>query len=151
MHVGVNMAKFLNCPECSTINWEENLNSVDAGCCFDCGISLLGCAYEDDGQTSCLTPYVFNKSVDHPSHYQSESGLEVIDVIDAFELNFELGNAIKYILRAYKKGKALEDLEKAKWYLNREIANLIKGAADFGEKFESMAQTEKQVNLDDQN
>ena len=64
--------------------------------------------------------------VDHPSHYQTASGLEVIDVIEAFELNFHLGNTFKYIARAGKKGdseeKAVNDLEKSAWYLLREIA-----------------------------
>lgn len=58
--------------------------------------------------------------IDHPDHYQSAGGIEVIDVIDAFGLNFNLGNAVKYILRAGKKGDAREDLGKACWYLKRE-------------------------------
>ena len=62
--------------------------------------------------------------VDHPSHYQGQ-GIEVIDIIDSFDLNFALGNAIKYILRADKKGNRKQDLEKARWYLNREITKSI--------------------------
>ena len=58
--------------------------------------------------------------VDHPEHYQA-SGIEAIDVIEGFNLNFNLGNAIKYILRADKKENKRQDLAKAKWYLNREI------------------------------
>ncbi len=61
-------------------------------------------------------------AVNHPEHYQS-NGMEVIDVIEAFDLGFHRGNAIKYILRAGKKGAALEDLKKARWYLDREIEN----------------------------
>ena len=57
--------------------------------------------------------------VNHPAHYQSEGGLEVIDVIEAFGLGFCDGNAIKYILRAGKKGSREEDLKKARWYLDR--------------------------------
>lgn len=64
--------------------------------------------------------------VNHPSHYQTAAGLETIDVIEAFELNFNLGNAVKYLLRAGKKGDRLEDLKKAAWYIAREIANLEK-------------------------
>jgi hypothetical protein len=62
-------------------------------------------------------------SVEHPQHYHSKSGIEVIDVIEAFELNFRLGNAVKYILRSGKKktSPGPEDLKKAIWYLNREI------------------------------
>lgn len=59
-------------------------------------------------------------SVNHPSHYQGKT-IEVIDIIEDFDLNFNLGNAIKYILRAGKKGGYQEDLNKAVWYLNREI------------------------------
>ena len=66
-------------------------------------------------------------NVDHPNHYQSESGLEVIDVIKAFtselsgEEAFCIGNAIKYICR-YSKKNGVEDLEKAKWYIDRAIS-----------------------------
>ena len=55
-----------------------------------------------------------------PSHYTYGKGLEVIDVIDAFECGFEQGNIIKYVLRYKHKGKS-QDLEKAKWYLNHLI------------------------------
>ena len=59
-------------------------------------------------------------NVNHPSHYQGK-GLECIQVIEAFNLGFNLGNAVKYILRAGKKGMRAEDIEKAIWYLNREL------------------------------
>lgn len=58
--------------------------------------------------------------VNHPQHYQGK-GIEVIDVIEGFELNFSLGNAVKYILRADKKANKKQDLEKAKWYLEHEL------------------------------
>lgn len=61
--------------------------------------------------------------VNHPSHYQSKTGLESIDVIEAFGLGFNLGNCTKYVLRAGKKDDKVRDLRKAIWYLNREIAN----------------------------
>ena len=61
--------------------------------------------------------------VHNPLHYKS-GGIEVIDVIEAFELGFHLGNVVKYVLRAGRKGDALEDLEKAAWYLDREIDKL---------------------------
>ena len=64
-----------------------------------------------------------NDPVHNPSHYKS-GGIEVIDVIEAFNLNFRLANVIKYVLRAGRKGDALEDLEKAAWYLDREIDKL---------------------------
>jgi hypothetical protein len=58
--------------------------------------------------------------VNHPSHYQS-SRFEVIDIIEEFNLDFRIGNAIKYILRAGKKGNTKEDLRKAMWYISRYI------------------------------
>ena len=59
--------------------------------------------------------------VNHPPHYKA-GGIETIDFIEAKDLNFRLGNVIKYVARAEKKGDPLEDLKKAKWYLEREIA-----------------------------
>lgn len=56
-----------------------------------------------------------------PQHYKTASGIEAWDVIEAFELGFNLGNTIKYILRAGKKGNRKEDLQKAQVYLLREI------------------------------
>jgi hypothetical protein len=63
---------------------------------------------------------VIKEEVNHPEHYQG-NGIEVIDIIDSFDLNFNLGNAIKYILRSDKKGFKKKDLSKAIWYLNREL------------------------------
>lgn len=67
-----------------------------------------------------------SSNVDHPDHYMKNSGFEVIDVIDAWKLDFDLGNAIKYIARAGKKDheKTVEDLEKAAWYISHKIKTL---------------------------
>lgn len=62
-----------------------------------------------------------SEAVDHPSHYRKDSGYEAIDVIEAWDLGFCLGNTVKYICRAGLKEDAVEDLEKARWYLDREI------------------------------
>ena len=64
--------------------------------------------------------------INHPEHYLKESGFEVIDVIEAWDLSFSLGNALKYIARAGKKDpeKQKQDLEKAVWYIERTISNL---------------------------
>lgn len=58
--------------------------------------------------------------INHPEHYTS-GGVETIDLIEAKELNFNLGNVVKYVSRCGRKENALEDLKKAQWYLNREI------------------------------
>lgn len=63
-----------------------------------------------------------SEAVNHPPHYTA-GGMEAIDVIEAFGLGFHLGNAAKYVLRAGRKGDAIEDLKKARWYLDREITN----------------------------
>jgi hypothetical protein len=67
--------------------------------------------------------------VNHPEHYGgSENVYEAIKVIENWDLDFHLGNTVKYISRAGKKGvnKELEDLKKAKFYLDRKIENLEK-------------------------
>lgn len=63
--------------------------------------------------------------VHHPAHYGGEDNpYEVIKVIEAWDLGFNLGNAVKYIGRADHKGNLVEDLKKARWYLDREITTL---------------------------
>lgn len=66
-------------------------------------------------------------NVNSPKHYQSTEGkFEVIDVIEQYNLSFSLGNCVKYICRAGKKdaSKTIEDLQKAQYYLNRELERL---------------------------
>lgn len=70
-----------------------------------------------------LEEFAKKELVNHPSHYQSAK-FEVINIIEEFNLNFNLGNVIKYILRAGKKENFKQDLEKARWYLSREIDKL---------------------------
>jgi len=71
-------------------------------------------------------PYGKNTDpVNHPAHYKV-GGIETIDFIEAKKLNYNLGNVVKYITRADHKGNTQEDLLKARWYLNREIAKLGK-------------------------
>lgn len=64
-------------------------------------------------------------NVDHPTHYHPNT-IEAIDVIEAWKLNFNRGNTLKYLCRAGIKDphKELEDLEKAQWYLEREIERI---------------------------
>lgn len=66
------------------------------------------------------------EKVNHPPHYGGDVTYEAIKVIEAWRLGFCLGNAAKYICRAGKKPgqEALDDLRKAAWYLNREVARL---------------------------
>lgn len=62
--------------------------------------------------------------VNHPPHY-TVGGIETLDFIEAKGLGYNLGNAVKYISRADYKGNKLEDLEKAVFYLKREIRKLV--------------------------
>lgn len=71
-----------------------------------------------------------NEQVNHPQHYGgAENQYEAIKVIEAWDLDFCLGNTVKYISRAGKKeaDKVVQDLEKAKWYLERKISQLKSG------------------------
>ena len=63
------------------------------------------------------------RSVNHPPHYKV-GGIETIDFIEAKKLNYNLGNVVKYVTRADHKGARKQDLEKAVWYLQREISSL---------------------------
>lgn len=62
--------------------------------------------------------------VNHPRHYAEGRKYEPIDVIEDWELGFNLGNVVKYIARAGRKGDIIQDLEKAEFYLKREIKRL---------------------------
>lgn len=65
--------------------------------------------------------------MNHPPHYTAHpSGIECIEVVE--HMGFNLGNAVKYIWRADLKNDALEDLKKARWYLEREIAKRERAA-----------------------
>lgn len=68
------------------------------------------------------------EAVNHPSHYKA-NGMEAIDVIESFSLNFHLGNVVKYILRCGKKDDEIQELRKARWYLTREIDRREKEAS----------------------
>jgi hypothetical protein len=59
------------------------------------------------------------ETVDHPDHYNTIPGIECIDVVE--HLSFNVGNAIKYLWRCDHKGAPIEDLKKARWYIDREI------------------------------
>ena len=68
-----------------------------------------------------------SEQVNHPQHYGGEDNpYEAIKVIEAWDLDFHLGNTVKYISRAGKKGtdKELQDLKKALWYLKRKIEQI---------------------------
>jgi hypothetical protein len=70
-----------------------------------------------------------SNAVNNPNHYGgADNPYEAIKVIEAWDLGFNLGNAVKYIARAGKKdpAKAIEDLQKAQWYVKRQIEKTTK-------------------------
>lgn len=93
----------------------------------------MTCFYQGTllGKEPCLGCVSFNRwvsrdafkedPVNKPKHYNV--GLEPIEAIESWKLGYNLGNVIKYVARADHKGKRLEDLKKARWYLDREIKN----------------------------
>lgn len=101
------MSMSLRCPKCGHI---EPPASGLSGTCPKCDDALM--------------EPMKKEAVDHPDHYGGEDNpYEVIKVIEAWELDFHLGNAVKYIPRAGKKdpSKEVEDLKKAVWYIKRKI------------------------------
>ena len=71
-------------------------------------------------------PPTSHDPVNHPAHYNSHpSGVECISITE--HINFCIGNAVKYLWRAGEKGSLLEDIKKARWYIDREIARLERG------------------------
>ena len=78
-----------------------------------------------DVVTTDKKPKTISNVIDHPSHY-NRGKIEVIDFIEDQGLSFHLGNVIKYVTRAGSKGDKLEDLKKARWYLDRYINEVMK-------------------------
>ena len=78
----------------------------------------------DPGPASEIDMESFSDHVNHPSHYTQYLGLEVIDLTE--QMNFNRGNAVKYIARSGFKSSEIEDLEKAAWYIAREISRVKK-------------------------
>jgi hypothetical protein len=65
------------------------------------------------------------ENINHPSHYGGENNpYEAIKIIEHYNLCFHLGNVLKYVLRSDKKENEVEDLKKAKWYIERKIKQL---------------------------
>jgi hypothetical protein len=74
------------------------------------------------GAKALSKQFVEDVTVNHPAHY-TKGGIEVYDFIKAKGLSYELGNVVKYVSRAEYKANKLEDLKKARWYLDAAIKN----------------------------
>ena len=105
--------------ECESCSYKGNIDRK----CEEC----IRCLDPDDPPSNWRS----DDMVNHPAHYASKSGLEVIDVIEAFTSELKgieavcTANVIKYVCRWYKKN-GVQDLEKAKWYLQHLIDHLDK-------------------------
>ena len=80
------------------------------------------------GSCSFIFGEQMDEKVNHPTHYNQYNGLEIIDLVE--QMNFNKGNAVKYITRAgFKDSQTeIEDLKKARWYIDREIERLTKNS-----------------------
>lgn len=119
---------------------DENLVPCGSTGCFDrldadnpCTVSVTRSIWPHDVtyyHSACYDPWAEDVGhgaaeaadpVNNPAHYKwLPNGTEVIDITENFD--FLVGNVLKYILRAEHKGKPLEDMKKARWYLDRAIA-----------------------------
>ena len=115
------------------MNVEEKREVVKKFCdtqekCEECPLMASYCgsdASESELDNNLALIELYKKSetkeaVNHPSHY-NQGKYEVIDVIEDWGLNFSLGSAVKYIARCDYKEHPIQDLEKAKWFVDREI------------------------------
>ena len=94
--------------------------------CGECPLNDVNCDYDTDEKVNDFYTTIFgNDPVNRPAHY-TDGKIEVIEFIEDKNLGFCLGNAVKYIARAGKKDptKEIEDLNKAKWYIERRIKEL---------------------------
>jgi hypothetical protein len=89
--------------------------------CRKCDVSTPGSVHElcDSCYAQETRAKQEEEMVDHPKHYNQIKGVECIDVAE--QMGFNLGNALKYIWRCGDKGNKKKDLEKAIWYIKREI------------------------------
>lgn len=136
---------FLNECDKNNIYWESGHKATevnyfsDSNLCYYCkGGKLKYCVtgyYASKGKTLFKWEVVdkvgklgqkTKEMINHPSHY-NKGKYEAIEVIEDWQLNFNLGNTVKYISRAGHKDDIIQDLKKALWYLDREIKRLEKG------------------------
>ncbi len=87
-------------------------HGFDTGACIECPLSEYTLPV-----TTAPDP------VNHPKHYNF-SKIEVIDALEAWDLDFRLANVIKYVVRSGHKGNEMQDMRKALWYLQRYISDL---------------------------
>jgi len=100
-----------------------NMSRVPCSKCVGTGASSYGLICSLCAGIGSFEGTLVEDKVNHPKHYTFGT-IEVIDVIEDWQLGFHEGNCIKYIARAKHKGNELEDLKKAEWYLKRKIEDI---------------------------
>ena len=119
---------------CGTCDWYKNNYCINMDSAFfdmktenihACGNYYPALSITNESLVNTITSETPKETVNHPNHYNI-GGIEAIDFIESWDLNFSLGNAIKYIARAPYKNDEIEDLKKARWYIDREIQRLEK-------------------------
>ena len=127
------MVKSDNPKDYEEITWYSQTDTPRSG-----GITVQG-----DLGISAHPSMVSTDAINHPSHYTQYKGVEVIDITE--QLNFNRGNAVKYIARAGYKSEdtEIQDLKKAKWYVEREISRLADGGSEYANTADSEALVEQ--------
>lgn len=119
------MTEYFN--HCSNCRHHPDNGSTNTDACMVC----IASTFRDEKPSEWKPIISEDEIVSHPQHYQSEKGLETIDVIEAFTADLkgieavDTGNVIKYICR-WKNKNGVQDLKKAEWYLNHLINHLEK-------------------------
>ena len=107
-------------------NWKQTLEKRPQNYSYEVSYNgkefVATCVDSPNLDGEVLNKNTFNNAVNHPAHYNQIAGIECIDVARHFDFN--LGNCLKYIWRAYHKNATIEDLQKAVWYLQDEIKML---------------------------
>jgi hypothetical protein len=111
------------CPTCPANVNTPCVNAGGPGAVHDARLARWA---EVTPATSMAVRDVHVEAVNHPAHYGGDTVYEAIKVIEAWKLDFHTGNAVKYLSRAGRKDptKTVEDLRKAKWYIERAITVL---------------------------
>jgi len=86
-------------------------------------MKLDGTEWPDPSEMPEANKMLIDRAVEHPDHYQTKTGLEVFDIMESFNMSIHVSHAIKYILRAGKKGSYEQDIKKAIQWLNRDLTH----------------------------
>ena len=117
------------CPACNHMVLNHSI--VNGSCLVNSGCDCAALTAKEIRDILCTKPKeTQDDPVNHPSHYTAYVGLEIIDLTE--QMNFNRGNAVKYIALAGLKNPEteLQDLEKARWYIDREIERIKKNPDD---------------------